>query len=64
MSLNLRGLLTKYPFYFSEPLGTAEPVATEASDIEGGSSPATPVSTISPFLKPGNSYNGKTSSTR
>ena len=42
---------------------TLQSETTQATEL-GGSSTITAVSTISPYLKPGASYYGKTSSTR
>jgi hypothetical protein len=42
---------------------TESPTTTQSTELAGGST-ITAVSTISPYLKPGASYLGKTSSTR
>ena len=42
---------------------TVSGTTTQSSELAGGST-ITAVSTISPYLKPGESYRGKTSSTR
>ena len=54
--------ITQFYMYYSTD--TTESTATTQSNERSGGSTITAVSTISPYLKPGASYLGQTSSTR